>query len=86
MSFYLCNLLFAHGGVATLGSTVSMLLPRRAHLAAGQREPRDFITATASLPLDVLDSQGGGGLHGFQLLSGNPLASFSEGHGRTEVF
>lgn len=50
MSFYLCNLLFAHGGVATLGSTVSMLPPRRAHLAAGQREPRDFITATASLP------------------------------------
>src|SRR5215831_13517492 len=50
MSFYLCSLLFAHGGVATLGSTVSMLPPRRAYLAAGQREPRDFINCHSLAP------------------------------------
>ena len=168
------------GASRTLGSTASMLPPRRAHLAAGQREPRDFINChrlapaafhprgaprrtTASgrgrrlagrgqaqpavpralvpshggggnggtaasvdpiafrwlsaaqklarlvgdafrgvaaahsrltaepersigkLDLAVLDSQGGGcGLHRFQRLSGNQMAAFSEGHGRTE--
>jgi hypothetical protein len=50
MSFYLCNLPFAHGGVATLGSTVSMLPPHRAHLAAGQREPLDFTNCHSLAP------------------------------------
>jgi hypothetical protein len=50
MSFYICNLLFAHGSVATLGSTVSMLPPRRAHLATGQWEPRDFINCHSLAP------------------------------------